>query len=268
MDKLLQLKNKYVELSRGFIDYDKFNNYLLTYHSTCIEGATLTHSEVVHLFEDGLTPLGGKPFSHVLMVKDHLDALKFILDLDKKKQKLTVKTIQTISSLLLKNTGVEYKIKGESFDATKGEFRKGGVHVGNHTFVNFNKVPGLVKELVNYINSQLDSCSDFLSNSVLAFDAHYQMVSIHPFADGNGRLSRLIMNYIQHYHGHPLTPVFSEDKALYFDALQETRDKQNTDIFRKFMIQQSQKYFESEIAMMKKQPEQKVIRGKGLSFLF
>ena len=49
----------------------------------------------------------------------------------------------------------------------------------------------------------------------LAFDAHFNLVGIHPYYDGNGRTSRLLMNYIQAYYGQPLAIVRSENKALY-----------------------------------------------------
>ena len=267
MKWLQEIKDQYVELSKGYIDYEKLNNYLITHHSTAIEGSTLTRDEVVLLLENGITP-PGKPFLHLLMEKDHLEALKYVLEIAGRKQKLDIETIQYISSLIMKNTGANYNMMGGAFDASKGEFRKGGVHVGTRSFVDYSKVPGLVKKLVDYINSQIDDCHDFIKNSTLAFDAHFQMVSIHPFADGNGRLSRLLMNYIQHYHKHPITPVLSEDKALYFEALEQTRHKQNPDIFRKFMFDESLKYFKEEIKMMTQKQVLKKEKGKGLSFLF
>lgn len=267
MKRLLEIKDKYVELSKDYIDYEKLNNYLITHHSTAIEGSTLTHSEVVLLFENGITP-SGKPFLHLLMEKDHLEALKYVLKTAAAKQKLDTETIQHISSLVMKNTGATYNMMGGTFDASKGEFRKGGVHVGTRSFVDYNKVPGLVKTLVDYINSEIDNSQDFIRNSVLAFDAHFQMVSIHPFADGNGRLSRLLMNYIQHYHNHPITPVLSEDRALYFDALEQTRQQQNPEIFSKFMFDESLKYFKEEIKMMTQKQVLKKTKDKGLSFLF
>lgn len=267
MKRLLEIKDKYVELSKDFIDYKRLNNYLITHHSTAIEGSTLTHSEVVLLFENGITP-AGKPFLHLLMEKDHLDALQFVLKIAGEKQKLSIETIQHISSLIMKNTGATYNMIGGAFDASKGEFRKGGVHVGTRSFADYKKVPGLVSNLVDYINTEIDNCRDFATNSILAFDTHFQMVSVHPFADGNGRLSRLLMNYIQHYHNHPITPVFSEDKALYFDALEQTRQQQNPEIFRKFMFEESLKYFKEEIKMMTQTQVLKKTKDKGLSFLF
>nr|MBD3623610.1 Fic family protein [Sunxiuqinia sp.] len=267
MKRLQEIKDKYVELSKGYIDYEKLNNYLITHHSTAIEGSTLTHSEVVLLLENGITPQG-KPFLHLLMEKDHLEALNYVLEIAGEKQKLSTETIQQISALIMKNTGALYNMAGGSFDASKGEFRKGGVHVGTRSFVDYNKVPWLVQDLVDYINSEIDNCHDFIKNSILAFDAHFQMVSIHPFADGNGRLSRLLMNYVQHYHKHPITPVLSEDKARYFEALEQTRQQQNPDVFRKFMFDESLKYFNQEISMMTQKQVLKKKPGKGLTFLY
>ena len=267
MKRLLEIKDKYVGLSKGYIDYGRLNNYLITHHSTAIEGSTLTHSEVILLFENGITP-AGKPFLHLLMEKDHLDALKYVLEIAEKKQKLSVETVQHISSLVMKNTGASYNMMGGAFDASKGEFRKGGVHVGTRSFARYKKVPGLVKDLVDYINTEIDHAEEFITNYTLAFDIHFQMVSIHPFADGNGRLSRLLMNYVQHYHKHPITPVLSEDKALYFEALEQTRQQQNPDVFRKFLFDQSLKYFKEEIKRMKQPQVLKKSKGDGLSFLF
>ena len=69
----------------------------------------------------------------------------------------------------------------------------------------------------------------------LAFEAHQRLVSIHPFNDGNGRTSRLLMNYVQRYHGQPLTIVFREDRQAYFAALEESRVANDLTVFLNFM---------------------------------
>lgn len=267
-EDIKKIKDEYIHLTMGVIDYDKFNNYLITHHSTAIEGSTLSYQEIILLLENGITPGNGKPFEQLLMAKDHLEALKYTLKLAGNKNKLSVNTVQDISAMILKNTGAYYNLMGGTFDSSKGEIRKGSVHVGTRSFANYTKVPELVNELVDYINANIDKKQDFIENSILAFDAHFQMVSIHPFADGNGRLSRLVMNYIQHYAGYPVTPVLADDKKLYFEALEETREKQDPSIFRKFMFGQSLKYFKSEIQTLTKEPDLKQEKGKGLSFLF
>jgi Fic family protein len=82
--------------------------------------------------------------------------------------------------------------------------------------------------------------------------AHYQLVSIHPFADGNGRSSRLLMNYIQAYHSEPLTVVFKQDKLDYYNALQSTRQTNNIEVFFEFMFDQAAKYFSVGLANLSK----------------
>lgn len=65
-----------------------------------------------------------------------------------------------------------------------------------------------------------------------------------------------------------ITPVLSEDKAYYFEALERTRRQQNPDVFRKFTFDESLKYFQGEIKMMTQEQELKKPKGKGLSFLY
>ena len=69
----------------------------------------------------------------------------------------------------------------------------------------------------------------------LAFKAHQRLVSIHPFNDGNGRTSRLLMNYVQRSYGQPLTIVFREDRQAYFEALEQSRVAQDLTAFIDFM---------------------------------
>ena len=81
----------------------------------------------------------------------------------------------------------------------------------------------------------------------MSFDTHFQAVSIHPFGDGNGRFSRLLMNYIQAYHQLPIVYLFAEDKQSYFEALKETRQKEELDIFRGFMEEATEKCLRNQI---------------------
>ena len=72
----------------------------------------------------------------------------------------------------------------------------------------------------------------------MAFKAHQRLVSIHPFNDGNGRTSRLLMNYVQRYYGQPLTIVFREDRQAYFEALEQSRVTEDLTVFMEFMLSQ------------------------------
>lgn len=265
MQALLKIKDEYLAITSDMLDFQKFNEYAIVHHSNSIEGSTLTLNETYHLLHDGLTP-ANKPSIHTLMAIDHLAALKYMHQHALTKDKLTIQHIKQASALILKNTGGPISMMGGDFDSSKGEFRKGTVRAGNTTFVNYQKIEGLMADLVDHINKNIID-SDFEKLNDLAFDTHFQMVSIHPFADGNGRISRLLMNYIQMYHKQPLSIVFLEDKPQYIEALQETRKTENPMVFRQFMYDQTKKHLMSEIAVFKKEPKIKP-DSKGLSFLF
>ena len=265
--ELLKIKEKYFSLiEEDDFDYHKFNQFAIVHHSNSIEGSTLTKEETYLLLEEHLTPKN-KPLEHTLMAVDHLAALKFVVALAEEKTALTVELIKELSALVMKTTGSEISSIAGNFDSSKGDFRKVTVRAGITTFMDYKKVPERVSELVDYINLTLPNLDDFIEINHLAFDAHFQLVSIHPFADGNGRISRLLMNYIQQYHKMPLSVVYKEDKQDYFDALQETRIKEDISIFRKFMFSQTEKFLVEQITELSKKQISKST-GKGFSFLF
>ena len=92
--------------------------------------------------------------------------------------------------------------------------------------------------------------------------------SIHPFYDGNGRTSRLLMNYLQLVFHLPMAIIFKEDKAEYFDALVQTRKEKDLKIFRGFMYSQYEKYLMLEIAKVQELNGDKKDKGGNYSFVF
>ena len=256
------LVNEYQSLDlSAIIDFDKFNQYSIVHHSATIEGSTLTEIETRLLLDEGLTPKG-KPILHSLMVQDHQKALLFVLDEPKKKTIPSARFIQTINAIVMKNTGTVYNTALGKIDSTKGMFRKGNVSAGNSYFVNYDKVPGLVDELCKKISERITTAETTEDRLNLSFDAHFDLVTIHPFSDGNGRTSRLLMNFIQQLYGLPLSIVFKEDKADYFKALTDARANEDISIFRSFMYEQTAKHLAEEIRKYKeiKNP------GKGTKF--
>ena len=85
-------------------------------------------------------------------------------------------------------------------------------------------------ENINKRRKAIDT-TDELSIYELSFWAHYELVTIHPWADGNGRTSRLLMNLLQMEYDVLPTKVYKEDKAEYIQALIDTREAEDTDIF-------------------------------------
>jgi Fic family protein len=81
----------------------------------------------------------------------------------------------------------------------------------------------------------------------VSFDLHFDLVSIHPFADGNGRVSRLMMNYILVYYDQSPAIINKADRNQYFKSLEESREIEDNTPMRKFMYEQQTKEFERQI---------------------
>ncbi|MDR3712240.1 MAG: Fic family protein [Puia sp.] len=244
------------------IDYDKFSQYAIVHHSSSIEGSTLTENETRLLLDEGVTPKG-KPLEHSLMVKDHFDALQFVLESSNKKIPVSTLFIQQINTRVMRHTGGLYNTVFGEIDASKGMFRKGNVSAGGSYFINYDKVEPYTKRLADNLEDSLSSIESIREQLILSFTAHFDLVSIHPFYDGNGRTSRLLMNYIQSYYGLPLAIVFKEDKVDYFTALQESRKQEDIAIFTEFMFSQYRKFLGNEIRQFLKDTSKNELQTKG-----
>lgn len=247
------------------LHYEKFNLISISHHSTKIEGSTLTELETQILLDNGLTPKG-KPINDTLMVTDHFKALHFIIDKAKNQVSITTDLVKEINSYVMKSTGGIYNTILGEVDASKGMFRKGNVTAGVSYFPNYDKVERLTNELTKFINAKMSDNLTIDEKLYLSFDAHFNLVSIHPFYDGNGRTSRLLMNYIQAFYDLPLAIVNSEDKQEYIQALIDTRKEDNIQIFRDFMRNQYERYLLNEIKKFEDGFSSN--SNKGFSFLF
>lgn len=250
-DKLHILREQY--LSQGImdsIDYEKFCMISIVYHSSKIEGCSLTETDTQVLLENNVTAQG-KPLTDHLMVKDHYNAFIRIKQEAIKKRKLSIDFFQEINALVMKSTGAMTRTITGDFDTSRGDLRLAQVYVDKKYFPDFNKVPALLRDLVKSVNDRIDdvAADDILK---LSADVHFNFVNIHPFGDGNGRTSRLFMNYIQLYHNEPLIKIFTEDRASYIDSLNETEEKGDINVFRDFICRQQVKFYESELDKFRK----------------
>ena len=250
-NKLEILRNEYInQRIMDSIDYEKFCMISIVYNSSKIEGCSLTETDTKVLLENDLTA-AGKPLKDHLMIKDHFAAFQFIKEQAKQKRKLSLEFIQEIGGLVMKNTGSSTNTILGNFDTSKGDLRLAQVYVDKKYFPDYKKVPNLLDQLCKSVNEKIDTVKD-AEILKLAADIHYNFVNIHPFGDGNGRTSRLLMNYIQLYHNEPLIKIFTEDRTEYIDALNETEEKENLDVFREFIGKQETKFLNAEIEKHKK----------------
>lgn len=216
------------------IDYEKFYLYSIITLSTAIEGSTVTEVEAQLLFDEGITAKG-KPLIEQLMNLDLKAAYDYGRTWIKRHEDITVESLVTLVARVMARTGGEYNSLGGSFDASKGELRKLNVTAGagGRSYMNWMKVPVKLKAFCDELNKRrkaVDKC-DKAAVYELSFWAHYELVTIHPWADGNGRTSRLLMNLLQMEYDVLPTKVFKEDKAEYIQALIDTREAEDTNIF-------------------------------------
>lgn len=250
-NRLKILREEYLKQGiRDSVDYEKFSMFSVVYNSSKIEGCSLTETDTKVLLENNITAKG-KPLTDHLMVKDHYNAFLKIKQDSLNKRKLSVDLIKEVNAIVMKSTGGLVNTTSGSFDTSKGDLRLAQVYVDKKYFPDFNKVPRLLEEFIKKVNERIDRVD---GNDVLKLsaDVHYNFVNIHPFGDGNGRTSRLLMNYIQLYHNEPLIKIFTEDRTEYIDALNETEANEDLNIFRNFICNQQIKFYEVELNKMNK----------------
>lgn len=120
---------------------------------------------------------------------------------------ITPAFLQKLNATLMRTTGGIHNTIGGSFDSSRGEFRLCGVTagVGGRSYMGYQKVSAKVEELCFLLQERQKSVETFREQYELSFNAHLNLVTIHPWVDGNGRAARLLMNYIQFcYHLFPL----------------------------------------------------------------
>lgn len=192
----------------------------LTYTSNAIEGNTLTRKETALVVEEGIT-VRGKTLKEHLEAINHAEALDFIKELVGKRRKdLTKREVLDIHALILKKI----------YDGNAGRFRNVAVRIRGIDVILPNplKVPELMDDFFKWLHSKNND-----HPAKIAADAHFKLVSIHPFADGNGRTARLLMNLFLMQKGYPPALVRKEDRDVYIDSIGKVQINQDFDDYYK-----------------------------------
>jgi Fic family protein len=182
----------------------------LTYTSNAIEGNTLTRRETALVVEKGLT-VGGKSLIEHLEATNHAHALDWVKSqVERKRHPLSENDILHIHNLILK--GID--------DTHAGHYRSVPVRISGSAVVlpNPRKVPDLMRDFITWLNAPGD-----LHPAQVAAEAHYRLVTIHPFVDGNGRTARLLMNLLLLRHGYPPAIIRKRDRLAYIGALEQAQ---------------------------------------------
>ena len=176
-----------------------------TYNSNAIEGNTLTLSETKVVLE-GIT-IGGKSMVEHLEVINHREAILFIEALIAKKEPLSEWNIRNIHSLILK----------EIDNANAGKYRNENVLISGakHIPPKFYEVGDLMQRLIAEYQNEWKAFHPVVRATLL----HGEFVKIHPFIDGNGRTSRLLMNFELMKNGYPPIIIKNDERASYYNVI-------------------------------------------------
>ena len=234
-DILMKLLRQHKELGISEqIDFDKFYLYSIITHSTAIEGSTVTEVEAQLLFDEGITS-SKRTMLEQQMNLDLKVAYDYGREWIKQHEPITIDWLILLASKVMARTGSEYHSIGGDFSAAKGELRKLNVTAGTggKSYLSYQKVPARLTAFCEELNKRRKAIdpADVASVYELSFWAHFELVTIHPWADGNGRTCRLLMNLLQWEFGVLPTKVLKEDKAEYIQALIDTRESEDIAVF-------------------------------------
>lgn len=176
-----------------------------THNSTAIEGNTLTLMETKVLLEDGIS-IGGKHLRELYEVVNHQKAYRYVRECIARGEPLSEKIVKDIHAILMDHI------------FTGGIYRNVDVYISGaqHTPPSPNEMYRQVKDFY----TDLTWKGRELNLVELAAWTHAEFVRIHPYPDGNGRTSRLIMNYQLLANGFPAVSIAKENRLSYFNALE------------------------------------------------
>jgi Fic family protein len=208
-----------------------------TYNSNAIEGNTLTLAETKVILLHGVT-VNGKRINEHLEAVNHRDAMRIMFAISELKEPLEDAQILELQRVVLSRIQ----------DADAGRYRSTRVRVTGSVriFSNPVKVPDLMAELVARINAMMASA---VHPVLIAAAAHFGLVHIHPFADGNGRTARLLMNLILLHHGYPPALLPVEKRLEYYRTL-ELANNGDTTSFDAFIAQITLESLETMLAVI------------------
>ena len=221
------------------VDYQKFYLYSIVTHSTAIEGSTVTEIENQLLFDEGIAAKG-RSLTEQMMNVDLKDAYLYAFRIASENPIYTPQLLQQLSALVMRRTGSEYSTIAGHFDSSKGEFRLCNVSagIGGRSYLAYNKVPRAVDDFCSWLNEEIATADreNIAACYRLSFEAHFRLVTIHPWVDGNGRTTRLVMNMIQRQLGLIPSIVRKEDKGEYIQSLVDSRENGDSTIAQDVML--------------------------------
>ena len=204
-----------------------------TYDTQRIEGSKLTLKETANLLEKGITP-AAKPIADVKEAEAHAKLFREILEYGKN---LTLPTALFWHKRLFHETKPDIA----------GKVRRHGVMISGSKFMPPSPVE--VEPLLQDFFEWYKRSYDTIHPIELAALVHLKLATVHPFADGNGRIGRLLMNFVLHKKGFPLLNITYQNRSSYYTALERAQIKQNEAIFAQWFFK---RYLKEHMRLIEK----------------
>ena len=233
-DSLEKIKDKY-SLERNQISHSAKEKMIaefatrFTYDSQRIEGSTLTFLETAFLLDKGISPRN-KPIGDVKEAEAHNELFYKMLTHVKD---LTFNTILLWHTLLFQNTKRDIA----------GKIRKHKVRISGSNFV--PPLPVKIYPLVQDFFRWYSRGKEKMNPVQLASLVHLKFVTMHPFSDGNGRISRIMMNFVLNRAGYPLLNIPYQGRNSYYKALERSQIKKEEDFFLQWFMRNYIKMYKS-----------------------
>lgn len=208
---------------------------LFAYNSGKIENEAITYSDTREIFENGrVLNYSGSPRT-LFELSNQKVCYEFLKPKLAAKEPLTIELIRETHGVLTAGTYDERRFveQGER----PGEFKK-------HDYVTgIAEVGSLPEDVEKDLTELLEELADYEGKDALKVAAyfHARFEYIHPFADGNGRVGRTLLNYWLMIHDHPPVIIYDEDKQAYYDALSRYDGAQNLEPMAAFLRQQTER---------------------------
>ena len=223
------------------------------YHSNAIEGNSLTIGETRMVVEQGLT-LSGKTLRDQAEAKNLSHALDFMEQLASSRDTpITLSDIRQIHSLILQDILDDYA----------GQYRDSEVSISGSEYepTKAHLVPQEMSDLGDYVKDITSPDYNRRQLPILTATAvHAWLARIHPFVDGNGRTSRILMNLVLIRSGYPICIIAREERLRYYHALEESQAGNLTPLLELVYenVVESQEVWETAAEEQKREKERRV----------
>lgn len=187
--------------------------------------------------------IGGKSMREHLEAINHSEAVDMVIDMAKSKEPINERTLKMLHHTVLRGIDKE----------NAGMYRRVNVRIGGSTFC--PPEPYLIESGIQGMFAFYENSKKELHPVHLAAEMHERLLTIHPFIDGNGRTSRLLMNLILLQNGYPLANIKGDaaSKMKYYKAIHTAQTEHDKNPFIEFVAQVVKESLADYISLLKVQ---------------